>query len=146
LKGKLLLQSECMLWITYPAYLSSGCHYPANCTGFTWSSGLVWAWNGPTDVSMGPTKPRSGENTTLNIAHPHLHLNPILPFEPALVHPFVNISIPHLLWHLLVRAFVLSKKHASEPVPYSSSSRKSQDGLRISWSASPRCRAAGMTA
>jgi hypothetical protein len=90
----LLLQSECMLWITYPAYLSSGCRYPANCPGFTWSSGRVWAWNGLTDVSMGSTKPQSGENTTLNIARPHLHLNPILPSDPALVHPFVKFSIP----------------------------------------------------
>ena len=43
---------------------------------------------------MESTGAQSGENRTLNIAHPHLHLNPILPFEPAPEPKFLKILSP----------------------------------------------------
>jgi|KBSMisStandDraft_5_1062788.scaffolds.fasta_scaffold809225_1 hypothetical protein len=43
---------------------------------------------------MESTGPQSGENRTLKVGHPRLHLNPILPFEPAPEPKFLKILTP----------------------------------------------------
>ena len=55
---------------------------------------------------MESTGPQSGENRILKVGHPRLHLNPIMPFEPAPEPQFLKFSTPPCLMAFTCRGLL----------------------------------------